>query len=663
MVSHTVMNRSVMSSPSVSCGRGSADASKTSVLWQALDRKTATALSSSALFWGSVNFVIFAVLIACLQSLWISSYVLYWWSCICGCCVCGANILTHLWHYLYPALLLQPVPVTGKKQQHLLSLNDDECSSKKSDGGKPSAAETPVKLSLSFSSLLQQSLRTPQPSPGQNLSATLHNNSALSWASSFCVSPNSPVNHSWGNSCMSPLGVTAGGVNTSWLSGCELAGCMAGAGGCGGCHTANSTNSPQFFMPSPHHNCSTSFNSTGICSNSSMLGSPNTSIAANSWSFLPHLPQNSAVTPPAQSTPNIPLPKGRPITTRRQLDAYITEYQQQRANASSVVDQCNSSSGGSGAAGGAGGGLWCYSNSTGSGSASMYQQQEELRRNAYQKAVPDPVRARNGSDANNSDESKDVSNSTGASKSTKVWTRRNVSSRMLFQFEENLRIWLCGAVVQPLVKAIDDVNIALADIAPDMQIGSVGVEKLRKVCASQLSGVRQVSGLVPFLECAPSQQQYLVSRLRQLGKGGALSVYCWNKGGQAWTDQCPTDAMLLVQLFALYLDSQLPPDPSQSEGRVFSSQHIVITPDKPPQHPDHAVLHFTKLSPPHVQVILPGEGECEVGEGHKNVLHCLLLFIHHLIHTKHSVIAGVNLALTGVNLAWVVTDTGSGRNS
>lgn len=634
------------------------------MVWQALARKTASAAASSALLWGAFNFVICAVLIACIDTTYVSGSSLFWWVCFAGCSLCAANLLTHLWAYLYPLLLLPPVAVSGTQQQRLLSLSDDECSSQVT---KSPAQATPVK-NISFSDVLRQTRRTDARA---DLSVTLHNSSALSWASFGSSSPNASFNQSWGST--SPLGVT-GCVNTSWMSGCGgnvssggaggvhascgggavvCAGCVHGTAACGSCAVPNPNSSSQFYLSPPHHQCNTSFNSTGVCSNNgSLLSSPNTSLAATSWTFLPQFPS-----PPStlSSPASIPVPKGAPITSRQELNAYIAEYQQKCANVSSVLERCSSAAGGGGG-GGVSGGLWCYTNSGGSQQHNLTDSTITLRRNTYQKATPDPV-VRSSSGTGSSDQSKDPSSSSGASQATKVWARRNVSPRLLFQFEENLRIWLCAAAVQPLVRAIDQANEALADIAPDMQIGVAGVEKLRKACSVSSVGTRQLSGLVPFLELAPAQQHYLVGRLRQLAKGGALSSYCWDKGGVGWTEQCPSDALLLVQLFALYLDSQLPPDPSQLEGRVFSSQHLVVAPEKPPQHPEHPIIHVSQLSPPHVCVLLPGEEPCEVGEGHKNALHCLLLFIHHLVHTQHSLLAGINLALTGVNIAWVVTDS------
>ena len=40
---------------------------------------------------------------------------------------------------------------------------------------------------------------------------------------------------------------------------------------------------------------------------------------------------------------------------------------------------------------------------------------------------------------------------------------------------------------------------------------------------SQLAA--QLQGLVPFLEASPAGQDYLVHRLRELARGGAMSAY------------------------------------------------------------------------------------------------------------------------------------------
>lgn len=60
------------------------------------------------------------------------------------------------------------------------------------------------------------------------------------------------------------------------------------------------------------------------------------------------------------------------------------------------------------------------------------------------------------------------------------------------QFTENLRIWMSANLLVPLVKDIDNTNKALSAAAPEIQIGCVGVDKLKKT-AQNISGVKQLS--------------------------------------------------------------------------------------------------------------------------------------------------------------------------
>ncbi|XP_018010629.1 transmembrane protein 209 [Hyalella azteca] len=595
-----------------------------SIVWQALAHKSASKLSSSALFWGAVDFVIIAVLMTALEIESIAKVSFYWWCCAAGCGVCMLSLLHHVWRYGNSWFLL-PVPLVHEKQKQLLALQDHEC---KVVSAAPEEATSPARTSPPFSEVLQQMMRTPSRA---ELSTTMMDTSALSWGS-VSGSPSSLTSpsHSW-LSFPSPYAMGETAVsNTSWLSSPD---CSPGGMGMTACSNTSWLSSPGgSFNGAPY---ATSPSSPGLQNSLHVGASPAQHTSAGS-------PFNLASTPVAKP----PGLRGTPITSRKELDSYIANYQQHIAQITSVLER--SSNGGHG-----NGGLWCSP----MGSAS-YQQLGDasltLPKNAYQKATPDPLPT---SGDKTSNKAKDLT-SIASSTTSKVWLARNVTPRQLFQYEENLRIFLCGSVVQPLVKLIDRANTILTDIAPDMQIGVVGVEKLRKACMSstQLSSVRHISALVPLLERAPAHQHYLVTRLRQFASGGALSSYSWDRGGPGWTEQCPADAILIVQLLAFYLDSQLPVDPRESEGRVFSSRHLLNPEDKPPEPLTYPVLQITKLSPPHIEVLLPDEGKCDVGAGHKNALHCLLLFLHHLVHTQHCCLAGVNLALTGINLAWVVSN-------
>ncbi|KAK8728682.1 hypothetical protein OTU49_009089, partial [Cherax quadricarinatus] len=240
---------------------------------------------------------------------------------------------------------------------------------------------------------------------------------------------------------------------------------------------------------------------------------------------------------------------------------------------------------------------------------------------------------------------------------SKIWRKRNVTPEQLFQFTENLRIWMSTNLLVPLVQDIDSTNKALRAAAPEIQIGCVGVDKLKKT-AQNISGLKQLADVVPFLDVT-IHQDYLVHRLRELSAGGAISAYRWNGGsstfnGKPWKEEYPTDTAILLHLFAMYMDRQLPPDIQQPEGRMFSSTHVIKAPEKPVKPTTRPLLYFSQINPPHVKVVLPPDEECEVGSGRNNFTHALLLFVHHVTHQQHSRIANINLTMSGVNLSWVV---------
>ncbi len=112
-------------------------------------------------------------------------------------------------------------------------------------------------------------------------------------------------------------------------------------------------------------------------------------------------------------------------------------------------------------------------------------------------------------------------------------------------------------------------------------VGEAGLEKVKK--ASRLphvfSAVPSLHKLLPFLELTP-HQDYLVDRVRQLARGGAMSEYRWSGGGRhrgaEWAHErgLPADAELVMHCVAAYFDARLPPAEGVIDGRVFSTLHL-----------------------------------------------------------------------------------------
>ena len=54
-----------------------------------------------------------------------------------------------------------------------------------------------------------------------------------------------------------------------------------------------------------------------------------------------------------------------------------------------------------------------------------------------------------------------------------------------------------------------------------------------------------------------------------------------------------------------YMDSRLPPHPKFPDGKTFTSQYYLKTPDKPDfKKNDNLIIYQTKINPPHFKVII-----------------------------------------------------------
>lgn len=96
----------------------------------------------------------------------------------------------------------------------------------------------------------------------------------------------------------------------------------------------------------------------------------------------------------------------------------------------------------------------------------------------------------------------------------------------------------------------------------DIQIGKVGLDRLRKTAqtALVLQFIPTLPTLVPFLELTPNQE-YLVKRIKELAKGGCMSDFKWNSGGnfngKDWDSSLPTDSAVYSHLFVCTINLTL----------------------------------------------------------------------------------------------------------
>lgn len=270
-----------------------------------------------------------------------------------------------------------------------------------------------------------------------------------------------------------------------------------------------------------------------------------------------------------------------------------------------------------------------------------------LKKYAYQLASRSPhslTTTNNDNDQSNSFSGEDV------------WTKRGVTEDDLFLWVERLRKWICLTIVSPLRKEIEEVNAGLRRIgSEETEIGEVGVSTLKQLALTKGPYVPTLNAVVPYLDFS-SNQEYLVKRIKDLGKDGCMGEFCWNSGGdygKEWGEHLPTDAALVVHLFCTYMDSRLPTQPKYPDGKTFTSQHFIKTPDKPNLDKEDTVcIYQSSINPPHFQVVI-GKTVHQIPKGRNNMFQALLLFLHHIDTKEHGMLGRVNLGMSGVNITWI----------
>ncbi|KAL8596861.1 hypothetical protein ACOMHN_060669 [Nucella lapillus] len=236
-----------------------------------------------------------------------------------------------------------------------------------------------------------------------------------------------------------------------------------------------------------------------------------------------------------------------------------------------------------------------------------------------------------------------------------VWNKYGVTENDLYMWTEKLRKWLSATIVSRLRKKIGDVNRQLQRIGcEDMQVGEMSVTTLKQLGLTKGSMVPSLNTLVPYLDFF-ANQEYLVRRIQDLSTG-SMSQFTWNKGGnygKPWAEHLITDASLVMQLMCTYLDSRLPAQPHYIDGKVFTAQHFVKTPDKPDlQRKDNLLIYQTGINPPHFQVVI-GTQTYNLPKGRNNLFQAILLFFYHIRTKEQGMLGRVNLGLSGLNVLWI----------
>ncbi|XP_018421413.1 PREDICTED: transmembrane protein 209 [Nanorana parkeri] len=241
-----------------------------------------------------------------------------------------------------------------------------------------------------------------------------------------------------------------------------------------------------------------------------------------------------------------------------------------------------------------------------------------------------------------------------------IWARVTMNRQLLEHMDswtEKFRNWMSETILVPLVREMELVNLQMRRLGcPELQIGESSITSLKQAALVKASLIPTLNAIVQYLDITPNQE-YLFERIKDLSQGGCMSFFRWNGGGEfkgrKWDTDLPTDSAILIHVFCTYFDSRLPAHPKYPNGKTFTSQHFVQTPDKPDTSNENVFcIHQSSINPPHFELVYQ-KHIYNLPKGRNNLYHTLLMFLY-IIKTKESGMLGrVNLGLSGVNILWI----------
>ncbi|XP_044533365.1 transmembrane protein 209 isoform X1 [Gracilinanus agilis] len=241
-----------------------------------------------------------------------------------------------------------------------------------------------------------------------------------------------------------------------------------------------------------------------------------------------------------------------------------------------------------------------------------------------------------------------------------VWARVTMNRQLLDHMDSwtaKFRYWINETILVPLVQEIDSVSTQMRRMGcPELQIGEASITSLKQAALVKAPLIPTLNTIVQYLDLTPNQE-YLFERIKELSQGGCMSSFRWNRGGdfkaRKWDTDLPTDSAIIMHVFCTYLDSRLPPHPKYPDGKTFTSQHFVQTPNKPDITNENVFcIYQSNINPPHYELIYQRH-VYSLPKDRNNMFHTLLMFLY-IIKTKESGMLGrVNLGLSGVNILWI----------
>uniref|UniRef100_A0A1X7TYU3 Transmembrane protein 209 n=1 Tax=Amphimedon queenslandica TaxID=400682 RepID=A0A1X7TYU3_AMPQE len=165
-----------------------------------------------------------------------------------------------------------------------------------------------------------------------------------------------------------------------------------------------------------------------------------------------------------------------------------------------------------------------------------------------------------------------------------LWSRLRIKKDDVNEWTVRCRKWLAQTVIIPISKEIHSMNKKLEGIGSKKLIGIASVAQLQDEAILRGMILPSLSMLLRYLSLS-TRQDYLVKRIHDLAEGGSIVNFKWDSGGtwkgRKWDQDSPTDTEIVQYFLCTYLDSQIPPSPQFPDGKTFTSQYFVKTPDKP----------------------------------------------------------------------------------
>ncbi|CAL8109125.1 unnamed protein product [Calicophoron daubneyi] len=236
------------------------------------------------------------------------------------------------------------------------------------------------------------------------------------------------------------------------------------------------------------------------------------------------------------------------------------------------------------------------------------------------------------------------------------WNEHKIALPSLDQWTVDLRKWLHGTILRRLVDEIGSANKYLSEtVGEDAIIGATTLTTLEQLCSSKYQYLPTLTTLLSFLDFT-KDQGYLVNRIQELARGGCLEEFRWDAGSRSsswpWKEHLPNDSLILLHLFAAYMDTRMPPHPRCLNGRVFSQLYVVRHPDKPDMKSKYSSqIYQVSVQPPHFKLVLNGKIYA-FPPGPKNLYHVILMFFYNALKVDGN-LRSISLGPSGLNVGWI----------